>query len=514
MADAEPSPKRPKTGDADAADATSAANDCDQLLEWVAACGGAVGRIVVRSEPGLGRGLYAADDLAAGEVVFRLNPECLLTTERALGSALGQELAARCRIVKSTECDTSGVEVAAAGDPVGEPTTAEGASSAAADAGAGADARPELTERSVLYAYLLQARHCDAGAGSAERDFGPYALALPGSYSTPFSWRDELGLLPAPMEGLDHEGIDLVSELGSLGQHLSEQCAVLKAALAAGGGALQRSGKLSVREFIWAHQSYSSRCFPRSCLSSAGAGAAGVAAASEDGVLVPMLDMFNSVEDPSVNWTSNVDFDAERSEAKINCDVAKGGQIFSSFGPKGNRSLLGNYGYCRWDNKFERVALWVSVLAKLSRDPSDADANMTTLRRFQQFAGGEVGGTRFELTADEPLPERMLRAARIACGSAGEGGAEGSPNDDGKKYLRELVTDSALQVLGEDSPDELEAAAAEWRAKDDGSTVHIEVSMDQEPMELKSYACSPAACAVAYRHGQFAVLRAAERALR
>jgi len=205
----------------------------------------------------------------------------------------------------------------------------------------------------VLYAFLLQARHCAAitiDMAADEKDYGPYARSLPAAFSTPFSWRAELGLLPAPLEDLDHDGVDLVSELGSLGQHLQTQFAVLKGALAGSKAGLAQSGKLTVREWLWAHQAYSSRCFPTACLSGSAIAAAEdntsasteSGEAAEDGVMVPMLDMFNSVEDPSAaNWTSNVSWEAEAGEARVNCDVAKGEQIFSSFGPKGNRTLLG-----------------------------------------------------------------------------------------------------------------------------------------------------------------------------
>ena len=64
------------------------------------------------------------------------------------------------------------------------------------------------------------------------------------------------------------------------------------------------------------------------------------------------------------------------------------------------------------------------------------------------------------------------------------------------------------------SGDGREAQAAEWRAKQDGSTVHIEVTSEGQSAEpLKSYACSPEACALAYRHSQLAVLRVVNDAL-
>ena len=112
------------------------------------------------------------------------------------------------------------------------------------------------------------------------------------------------------------------------------------------------------------------------------------------------------------------------------------------------KSITISDGYCRWGNPFERVALWVSALRLLSRDEADAEANMATLARFQEFAGGEVpvGGLRFDLTAESPVPERMVEAATIAAGGDAAAGLE---------YLRNLVVEASVQVLGEDSVDEL-----------------------------------------------------------
>ena len=243
--------------------AAAATSECPQLLEWVRAAGGLVGNVELRSEVGLGRGVYATQDLKAGEVLFRLQ-DSIITTETALASGLGAFLATRCKIVKACSEEQQQVEAAAgeaeasADAPGGEAVPSGGGAAAAADD------REELTERSVLYAFLLQARHCAAitiDMSADEKDYGPYARSLPAAFSTPFSWRRELGLLPAPLEDLDHDGVDLVSELGSLGQHLQTQFAVLKGALAGSKAGLAQSGKLTVREWLWAHQAYSSRCF-------------------------------------------------------------------------------------------------------------------------------------------------------------------------------------------------------------------------------------------------------------
>ena len=99
-------------------------------------------------------------------------------------------------MVKSCTADTVGVEVGDEEAPPGDATAGEEEQQQQQEL-------PELTERSVLYAYLLQARHCAFGTVETvgdEVDFGPFARSLPDNFSTPFSWREELGLLPgAPL---------------------------------------------------------------------------------------------------------------------------------------------------------------------------------------------------------------------------------------------------------------------------------------------------------------------------
>ena len=124
---------------------------------------------------------------------------------------------------------------------------------------------------------------------------------------------------------------------------------------------------------------------------------------------------------------------------------------------------------------------------------------------------------RFELTLADPLPTRLLNVARICC-SGGRKLAEGVEGVEGERraaleYVREVLDETRRQVLGEgeDAEQELLAVAAEWRARDDGSTVHLTSGAGSG--EVVSYACSAEACALAYRHSQLAVLCAAESAL-
>ena len=85
-------------------------------------------------------------------------------------------------------------------------------------------------------------------------------------------------------------------------------------------------------------------------------------------------------------------------------------------------------------------------------------------------------------------------------------GSEAVDDAAARGYVRELLREARAQVLGagENAEEELAAAAVEWRARDDGSTVRLAGT---------SYACSAEACALAFRHSQLAVLSAAQWAL-
>jgi len=516
------------------------------LLDWVRSIeGGSVGQVEVRSDPSLGRGLWATADMAAGDCLFEVPSACVLTTDVALRSPIGRQLAAACRIVRATS-DSSAVRVIAEGGGEGE--GAAGAGAAGAVSGCDDDdGKPELTERSVLYAYLLATKHCAGRAAGGAH--APYVRCLPRLFSTPFSWRDELALLPDPMSGPehdDHEGVDLVSELGAIGRHLQAQYQTARAALAAAaaaaaaggtesgdGLALLRSGKLSAREWLWAHQAYSSRCFPRACLahgsSDGSGGGGGEDEEGEDGILVPLLDICNSVEEGNhISWQWEQPEEQRpgrgRGRATLGCAVRAGEQLFLRYGRVGNSALLACYGYCRWDNPSEKVALWLSALRRLSRNEACAESNARTLRAFQDFARGgggeEVCGLKFELTLADPLPTRLLDAARICCGGPAAAGGSGSDGGSGSEavddaaacgYVRELLREARAQVLGagENAEEELAAAVVEWRARDDGSTVRLAGGGGA----VTSYACSAEACALAFRHSQLVVLSAAQEAL-
>eukprot|EP00936_MAST-01D_sp_MAST-1D-sp1_P001856 g1856.t1 len=570
--------KRQKT-ETEAHEKSSEENECLYLFDWVRACGGLVSDgIEMRSCPA-GRGVFAARDMAEGELLLSLPPEIVLTTQVALETPVGRILASACRIVKVSVEEGIGYGVGVEAAVGSADDTDAAASSGARNCDVNDnlddkedDQRPVLTERSVLYAFLIEARNAKperpttgagAAAGQAAADgasvrrndqdanflrvgaMHAYAHALPSQFTTPFSWGPrELAFLPGGDgqefdDDQDRGGVDLLSELASIGQHLQAQFNIVKSVLSRAQRAnvgLVHSEHAHVHiptiaEWLWAHQAFASRCLPSSIChptsiargspcdtedklklradADATANATALTAAGThtdadteaDGVLVPVLDLFNAVEDaPHVRWNTG------DTTARLGRAVGAGQEIFSTYGRKGNGSLLACYGYCRWGNSADRVPVWISALRCLSREPSAARANARTLRAFQAHAGAEVAGLRFELTRADPLPLAMLEAARVCC--------DGNERR-ATAYLHELVDEGIALILGGDSAEELDAMATAWRAKQDGSSMHVveNLGTDVGGGTASSYACSAEACAIAFRQSQLAVLRAASEAL-
>jgi hypothetical protein len=212
---------------------------------------GTVGEIEVRScGSGMGRGLYSTADLAKGAELLSLPDSLILTTTSALKSDIGRELASKCRVVRACE-DSDAFRVEAGDTSDGE--EAEGGGSAGSRR---ADDKLELTERSVLYTYLLETKHAKPSTTASRKCFQGLVECLPSTFSTPFSWtREDLARLPQPMDELDHERVDLLSELGKIGEHLRAQFNVVRSALEDGDSA-RLLERLTMREWLWAHQVY------------------------------------------------------------------------------------------------------------------------------------------------------------------------------------------------------------------------------------------------------------------
>ena len=119
--------------------------------------------IEMRSCPA-GRGVFAKRDMAEGELLLRLPPDIVLTTKVALEAPVGQILASACRIVKVSVEEGVGVSVEAAVGSADDTDAAVSSCARNSDVNDNVDdkidaQRPVLTERSVLYAFLIEARN-------------------------------------------------------------------------------------------------------------------------------------------------------------------------------------------------------------------------------------------------------------------------------------------------------------------------------------------------------------------
>ena len=105
--------------------------------------------------------------------------------------------------------------------------------------------------------------------------------------------------------------------------------------------------------------------------------------------------------------------------------IAKGAEIFISYGRRPNEELLYSHGFCVRDNPMDDVTL------VLAADGGDAAAEPYRIRR--QAAGG--------------IPSELLRAAAAAAARLGEEGEEGEGGDqaDGLPSLAPML-DAPLEV--------------------------------------------------------------------
>jgi histone-lysine N-methyltransferase SETD3 len=65
-----------------------------RLVRWIEQAGGQVAPLALTSTPHCGRGIHATSPIEAGSAVLRIPRSCLLTTEAACASAIGQQIVA------------------------------------------------------------------------------------------------------------------------------------------------------------------------------------------------------------------------------------------------------------------------------------------------------------------------------------------------------------------------------------------------------------------------------------
>lgn len=182
--------------------------------------------------------MVAAADIPVGEVLMALPRRLILNAEVALASKPGQLIAAcqELQVVRSTvQCRRLGQQ----------------------------QGRAAVTQRSVLYAYLIHQRYVGGvateGAGADSHltgvtdtgDWHLYARSLPSCYSTPFTW---------PLDDQRRHGA-VAAELQRFRPHLFEQYNALFPLLGHKHPDIFPLGVFTRDAWLWAHSSYTTRCF-------------------------------------------------------------------------------------------------------------------------------------------------------------------------------------------------------------------------------------------------------------
>ena len=151
------------------------------LLTWARGAGTALHKDIRVDSGCQGGGLVAVTDLAKGQCAIYLPREVILSCEAAVGSDMGKLVSAhsRLRVVSDLAAERHRWEQAL-------DTGNDGVSTD--------DGSEVITQRSVLYAFLIHQRHVQRATDEeAFPGWTAYARSLPESYSTPFTWEpDEL----------------------------------------------------------------------------------------------------------------------------------------------------------------------------------------------------------------------------------------------------------------------------------------------------------------------------------
>lgn len=245
--------------------------------------------------------------------------------------------------------------------------------------------------RTALYFFMVAQRDCGTGALPSQGvddlvDFGPYLRSLPVSYEDPLWWpAHELEFLAGTnlylavkkrREALASAHAMVAAALGGVedgtsvepgkakGEGEEEENHTLDSALA---GALRL---ITLKDVIWAHSAYTSRCFPHKlCLpvsphaSSTSSSLSSSSSSSSWGCLLPFLDLMNHAYKTPISWvrdetgllsfvsgsegggkemapsSSSSSSSSSLSSSSVACEAVlfkAGSEVFNNYGPKGN----------------------------------------------------------------------------------------------------------------------------------------------------------------------------------
>lgn len=196
-----------------------------------------------------------------------------------------------------------------------------------------------------------------------------------------------------------------------------------------------------MQAWLWAHSTYTSRCFPRRVCSAENEGTNADQAKheeddeDEDGVLIPMVDFLNHDHD-------SCKLELRDGKAILRGSVKKGNEIFYSYGVKPNLQLLLTYGFCMWDNPYETVKLSQKVLENV--------LNQVASPSLPTASGSSLAQARNDITVEGEEVWRkdpLMRQLRASLESALFLGASNNDLDDETAEQAGLVSISNLEPL-------------------------------------------------------------------
>jgi hypothetical protein len=122
-------------------------------------------------------------------------------------------------------------------------------------------------------------------------------------------------------------------------------------------------------------------------------------------------------------------WDADTGTAVLTRGVAAGAEVMNCYGAKSSGSLLLHFGFAPWRNDADTVVLRVAATFPATDAGAGAAAALRARGRkqhlFAQLADGRMA-LPCTLRAAQPLPPRLLAAARVCCMTGAEAAAAGA----------------------------------------------------------------------------------------
>ncbi|ORZ35569.1 hypothetical protein BCR44DRAFT_1433785 [Catenaria anguillulae PL171] len=138
-------------------------------------------------------------------------------------------------------------------------------------------------------------------------------------------------------------------------------------------------------------------------------------------VIVPLADTLNAIHPPS----AHLERDPKNPNVLVmrtSAAVAKGCQVFNTYGDHGSNELLRRYGYVEWTNEFDSVVVEgpavVQAVARAikdtwAKDMSDDKLESVLEKRIDDLAEFDVYDDEFELSVVRPVPADLVLTIKL-----------------------------------------------------------------------------------------------------